>query len=86
MTKVTSKGQHLIGGLLTVLESEPMAIMVGSMVADRQTGRQGAGAVAKSLHHIHKVEMWGGKKMVLVWTFETSKPTPMPHLPQGPTS
>ena len=33
-----------------------MTIMVGRMVAGRQAGRRGAGAVTESLHLIHTLE------------------------------
>jgi hypothetical protein len=36
MTKTTYERKHLVGGLLTVSEGDPMTIMVGSMAADRQ--------------------------------------------------
>ena len=37
-------------------EGESMTIMVGSLAAD---GRHGAGAIAESLHLIHKLEAEG---------------------------
>ena len=55
MTKATYKRKHLIS-LLTVSESESLTVMVGSMTAGRQAGRQAwhsIEAVAESLHIIH---------------------------------
>ena len=60
MAKATRKGQ-VYWGLLS--EGESMTIMVGSMAADRQTGRHGAGAAAESLHLVlrqRKKTSWGG--------------------------
>ena len=46
-------------GLAYSFKSESMTIMVESMVADRQAGS--AGAVAESLHLIHKQESERGR-------------------------
>jgi hypothetical protein len=46
------KGKGLVGDLLTVSKGESMTIVPGSMAG----GRHGAGAVAMSLHLIHKQE------------------------------
>lgn len=48
MIKLTYKRKYLMGGLLIV--SESMTTMAGSVVE----GRHDAGAIAKSLHLIHK--------------------------------
>lgn len=40
MVMATCNRKHLIGGLITVSEGEPMTNIVGSMTAGRQAGRQ----------------------------------------------
>ena len=47
MTKATYKRKHLIS-LLTVSESESLTVMVGSMTAGRQAGRQAGMAQHRS--------------------------------------
>ena len=49
-TKAAYNRKHLIWGLLTVLESEFMTVMMGSIVIARQ------GEIAENLHFICKLE------------------------------
>lgn len=44
-------------------------------------GRNDAGATAESSHLIHRVKAERERAiLLLVWAFETSKPTPVTHL------
>lgn len=59
MIKATYKIKHVIGDLPTVSEGESIVILVGIMVAGRQTyaSRHGAGAITERLHLLHKQEV-----------------------------
>ena len=42
----------------------------------QQTGGHEAGAVAESIHLVHKQELERNRQLGMVWAFETSKPAP----------
>ena len=84
MTKATYKRKHLIGGLLNSLRG----LVHGHH--DRHSSKQAGIVLEQQLRaYVSLLQRRGRERLGLAWSFETSKPTPLPSdmtYPQGHTS